>query len=40
MSFGSPDGVVHHLLNLVPYDVIDEGEPLEVDDENMRQPPN
>ena len=40
MSFDSPDGVVHHLLNLVPYYVIDEGEPLEVDDENMRQPPN
>ena len=40
MSLGSPNGVVHHLLNFISYYVIEEGEPLEMDDKNMRQPPH
>lgn len=35
----SPDGEVHHVVDLVPPDEAPEGEALELDDQDVGQPP-
>ena len=40
MTLVSPNRIVHHFGDLVPYYVVDKGEPFEMDDEDMGQPPD